>query len=132
MPRTITISDETYERLERLAAEQQETPGEVLAKLLGPLLFEQTSRSQLDRLFALFLRGLGLDDELIAHVLAAPEEQQARELRLALTALANEQEHRDPLKQPRYMTFEQFFRELGHTDEEIEEAKRRGAAHADL
>jgi hypothetical protein len=79
-----------------------------------------------------FLRGVGLDDELVAHVLAAPEEQRGRELRLALQVMVNERSGRDPLKEPRYLTFEQFFRELGHTDEEIDEAKRRAATDADL
>lgn len=169
MARTITIPDEAYERLERMAAQQHQTPGDFLAEWLASLpgkstIFvtsrvsftgflrelglddemiarvERTQDAEQSRTLFVYpkashtrlLRGLGLDDELIAHVLAAPEEQQPHELRLALAALAEEQENRDPLKQPRYMTFEQFFRELGHTDEEIEEAKRRGAVSADL
>lgn len=127
MARTITIPDETYERLERLAAAQHQTPGDLLAKLLSLLLIEQPSGSPLDVGFAQFLRGLGLDDELIAHVQAAPKEQQPRELRLALTALADE--HAGP---PRSQTFEEFFRDLGMTDEQIADAKQRGAERANL
>jgi hypothetical protein len=79
-----------------------------------------------------FLLSLGLDEELTAHVLTAPAADRPRELRLALQVIADEQAQRDPRKEPRYLTFEQFFRELGETDEAIEEAKRQAAAHADL
>jgi hypothetical protein len=79
-----------------------------------------------------FLLSLGLDEELTAHVLAASAADRPRELRLALQVLADEQAQRDPRKEPRYLTFEQFFHELGETDEAIEEAKRQAAAHADL
>lgn len=79
-----------------------------------------------------FLRGVGLDDELIAQVLAAPAENLTRELRLALQAIGDERIGRSGQQPTRYLTFEQFFHELGHTDEQIEEAKRQAAANADV
>lgn len=62
----------------------------------------------------------------------AQQEALAAEFRLMLEAFLEEQEGRDPLKQPRYLTFEQFFHELGMTDEQIADARQRGAGRADL
>jgi hypothetical protein len=39
---------------------------------------------------------------------------------------------RDPYTNPRYQTFDEFFHELGMTDEEIADSKARAAKHADL
>lgn len=62
----------------------------------------------------------------------AQQEALAAEFRLMLEAFLEEQEGRDPLKQPRYLTFEQFFHELGMTDEQIADARQRGAGRANL
>jgi predicted CopG family antitoxin len=126
--RTITIPDETYERLEQVAASQHEAVEDLLLRMIASL-FRQKSSIPLDNAdeqMAEVLRGPGLDEELVAHVLAAPTEKRPQELRLALTALADEQ-----LGPPRQQTFEEFFHDLGMTNEQIAEAKRR-AAHADL
>lgn len=62
----------------------------------------------------------------------AQQEALAAEFRLMLEAFLEEQEGRDPLKQPRYLTFEQFFHELGMTDEQIADARQRGAGRVNL
>ena len=62
----------------------------------------------------------------------AQQEALAAEFRLMLEAFLEEQEGRDPLKHPRYLTFEQFFHELGMTDEQIADARQRGAGRANL
>lgn len=137
MARVITIPDEIYERLAQAAASQHEAIADMLVHWLdgwfdqGQLVY--SSKAGPRSIWTLgFLRGLGLDEELIAHVLAAPEEKRGRVLRLALTALADEQSERDRVQEPRHQSFEQFFRELGMTDEQIAEAQRRGAERANL
>lgn len=97
--------DKFYQRAHKALEENKRTPGYTLG----------------------FLRGIGLDDELVNHVLAAPAKKQGRELRLALQAMVDEQAARGKPSPARYLTFEQFFHELGHTDKEIQ-----AAAHADL
>ena len=39
---------------------------------------------------------------------------------------------RDPYTDPRYQTFDEFFHDLGMTNEEITDSKARAAKHADL
>ena len=143
MSRTITISDETYERLERLAQETNQTPEEVLAQELAfielrkgsKLIFHYTfPKDSPDSIAVQFLRALGMDNDQIAALQALPPEQWARETNLLLlTALLEDAiEPRNPLTAPRHLTFDEFFRELGHTDEEIADAKQRGAERANL
>ncbi|HEY7355038.1 MAG TPA: hypothetical protein VH590_01185 [Ktedonobacterales bacterium] len=134
MTHTITIPDETYERLEQWSASQHETVADLLLRIIVSLLRQEfpTSPGIADRHMAEVLRGLGLDEELVAHVLAAPAEKRPQELRLALTALADEQAERDPQQQPRHQSFEEFFHDLGMTNEQIAEARRRTEHHADV
>lgn len=61
-----------------------------------------------------FLRGLGLDEESLAHIQTLPAKDQPTEVRLAMRAIADEQAGRDPLKEPRYPTFGEFFSRSGH------------------
>lgn len=142
MSRTITVSDETYERLERLAQETNQTPEEVLAQELSfielrkgsNLIFHYTfSKDSPDSIAVQFLRALGLDDDQIAELLALPPEQRASRAKPLLMALLEDAiEPRNPLTAPRHLTFDEFFRDLGHTDEEIADAKQRGAERANL
>jgi hypothetical protein len=142
MSRTLTISDETYERLERLAQQNHQTPEELLSQELGflelrkgdKLLFRYTfDKDSHDSLLVQFLHMIGVDDDQIAALFALPPEQGESELRLLLKAYLEEViEPRDPLTAPRYLTFDEFFRELGHTDAEIADAKQRGAERANL
>lgn len=58
------------------------------------------------------------------------QEALAAEFRLVLAAFLEEQEGRDPLQEPRYLTFEQFFHELGMTDEQIADARQQGVGRS--
>lgn len=129
MTHTITIPDETYERLEQWAASRHEAVEDLLLRMIASLFRQKPSMppGPADDQMAEVLRELGLDEELVAHVLAAPAEKRPQELRLALTALADEQ-----VGPPRQQTFEEFFHDLGMTNEQIAEAQRRAAQHADL
>jgi hypothetical protein len=142
MTRTITLPDETYQRLERLAASLRLTAEDMLVSWL-PLVEEVfTHSSEEDPLNAdpqspyqgifWFLRGLGLDEESLAHIQTLPAKDQPTEVRLAMRAIADEQAGRDPLKEPRYQTFGEFFHDLGMTDEQIADAQRRSAERANL
>lgn len=149
MARTITIPDETYERLERLAKETDQTPVQALAAMLegqvlrsievgvkhnGQVLTWRITMKQDSNEEPIFqlLRGMGLDDDEIARLQAAPPERRATEIEVILNDLLDEAVGRDPLTAPRHLTFDQFFRALGDTDEEIEEARRQAAADANL
>ncbi len=129
MTRTITIPDEAYERLEQIAASQHEAVADVLRRVFASVLPQETSVTIIstDEQMAEVLRGLGLDEELVAHILVTSPEKRPQELRLALTALADEQEG-----SPSQQTFEQFFHDLGMTNEQIAEAQRRAEDHADV
>lgn len=126
---TITIPDETYQRLEQMAASQHEAVADLLLHMIASLLRQESpvTPGSADEQMAEVLRGLGLDEELVAHVLAAPTEKRPQELRLALQALADEQGG-----PPRQQTFEEFFHDLGMTNQQIADAKRRAEDHADV
>jgi len=87
----------------------------------------------------------GEEGYTMAHTLTIPDEvyQQLRALAevqgqtpeslvAALVDQATRERARDPLKEPRHQTFEEFFYDLGMTDEQIAAAKQRAANHADL
>ncbi len=129
MTHTITIPDEDYNRLAQMAASQHEAVTDFLRRMIAGSLRQESLAlpGSAEEQMAAVLRALGLDEELVAHVLAAPAEKRPQELRLALTALSDEQGG-----PPRQQTFEEFFHDLGMTNEQIAEARRRAADHADV
>jgi len=63
---------------------------------------------------------------------SAQQDVLAAEFPLLRAAFLEEHAGRDPLKEPRFLTFEQFFQELGMTDEQIADTKHQGAERANL
>lgn len=77
---------------------------------------------------------LTISDEVYQQlsVLAEAHGQTLEDALATLVHQAVQEEARDPLKEPRYQTFEQFFHDLGMTDEQIAAAKQHASDHADV
>lgn len=63
--------------------------------------------------------------------LAQAQGQTPEEL-IAAWVAEHAEEGRDPLKEPHYQAFEEFFHDLGMTDEQIATAQQRASDHADI
>lgn len=77
---------------------------------------------------------LTISDEVYQQlsVLAKAHGQTLEDALATLVHQAIHEEARDPLKEPRYQTFEEFFHDLGMTDEQIAAAQKRTSDHADV
>ena len=77
---------------------------------------------------------LTISDEVYQQLRAFAEAhgQTLEEALGTLVQQAVQEEARDPLKEPRYQTFEEFFHDLGMTDEQIATAKQHASDHADV
>lgn len=84
MSHTITVSDETYQHLEKLAQHLGKPLPEVVADLAdrGESLLMETNSSPVGKVFYSdeeFMRALGMSEESIARVMAAPTEPEPGE-----------------------------------------------------
>lgn len=134
MTRTLRVTDETYERITRLAKESDQTPEEWLESWLDQSrLWDEAAHNVLeDSSYQEFRAFLDKFDQWAVQQPAAQREAVVFQLRLVFAAFLEDQIGRDPLKEPRYQTFEEFFHDLGMTDEQIADAKRRGAERANV
>jgi hypothetical protein len=84
MPHTVTVFDETYQHLEKLAQHLGKPLPEVIADLAdrGESLLIGDTSSPVGKVFYSdeeFMRGLGMSEESIARVMAAPVEPEPGE-----------------------------------------------------
>lgn len=77
---------------------------------------------------------LTISDEVYQQLrtLAEAHGQTLEDALVSLVHQAVQEEARDPLKEPRHQTFEEFFHDLGMTDEQIAAAQKRASDHADV